>query len=67
MKLLDRAKFFSKNKVEQNREKKYSIICHNMLKNAKQHYTKKPRGRRGFSMSTRGRTRTGTAYTANGF
>ena len=42
-------------------------ICHNMAMNAKLQYTKKPHDKWGFSSSTRGRTRTGTAYTANGF
>ena len=42
-------------------------ICHNMPMNAKLQYSKKPHSEWGFLTSTRGRTRTGTAYTANGF
>ena len=58
---------FSKNKVENYGEPAYSIIFHNMPKLENWIYSKKPHGKWGFSSSTRGRTRTGTALLPTDF
>ena len=59
--------WFSKNKVENHGEPEYSIICHNMPKLENWVYSKKPHSVWGFSSSTRGRTRTGTALLPTDF
>ena len=65
--LRTKLKRFSINKVENYIEQEYSIICHNMPKLENWVYNKKPHGEWGFSSSTRGRTRTGTALLPTDF
>ena len=67
MKSLDKANAVPRKKPGNYWESEYSIIFHNMPKLENWIYSKKPHGEWGFSSSTRGRTRTGTALLPTDF
>ena len=59
--------WFCNSKVQNYIEPEHSIMYHNIPKLENWVYSKKPHGKWGFSSSTRGRTRTGTALLPTDF